>query len=676
MADWLHSELEDFHVPSALSGKLTANGVVPRRLAPIFRDEHELAAASDLGEEIRSALAASQFLIVLCTPDAARSKWTNAEVDAFKRCRPDGCVLAVIASGEPFASEIPGREEEECFPPALRARYDKRGRPTGQRAEPLAADMRGGADERRMGFLKLVAGMLGVGLDDLVRRESTRRHRRLAWLTAASLSGMALTSMLAVTAIQARDSARDQRREAEGLVAFMLGDLKEKLEPIGRLDALDGVGAKVLDYYRRQNAADVPDNALVQRSQALSLSAQVAMLRGNLDSAQQLYREALAGTGEAVRREPDDPKRLFDHAQNVFWIGDIARTKGQAAGAESAMREYDRLAERMVALQPDNIRYRMELQNAQTNLGVTLLGQRKFHEATGQFEAALRNIERLAAADPDNGDYQKSSAESRAWYAESLASEGRLDEAIGQVHGQIDLLQSSFGRSGDMEFLQRLVSARRSLGNLYLAQGNAAEAEREFQVASNASRTLLQRDQSNSRWRFYDALVELDLARSSLASGQIAGARGQAGAACTKLEALTRRDPRDQRWRATFVDCLIVRSRLALLSRDAGAARLTARRAVDVAATVKSPDPQSDLFAQAAAYRMLGEAMAANGDKKAALEAWRSALGLLSSSGPERPSEMAEHARLFRLAGQSAAARGRENHLARLGFRNPEFSRN
>ena len=35
-------------------------------------------------------------------------------------------------------------------------------------------------DGRRIGFLKLVAGMLGVGLDDLVQRETTRRQRRLA----------------------------------------------------------------------------------------------------------------------------------------------------------------------------------------------------------------------------------------------------------------------------------------------------------------------------------------------------------------------------------------------------------------------------------------------------------------------------------------------------------------
>ena len=51
-ADWLHSELEAFRVPRALQGRITANGILPKRLAPVFRDRHELAAAHDLNDEI------------------------------------------------------------------------------------------------------------------------------------------------------------------------------------------------------------------------------------------------------------------------------------------------------------------------------------------------------------------------------------------------------------------------------------------------------------------------------------------------------------------------------------------------------------------------------------------------------------------------------------------------
>src|SRR3982751_1693643 len=87
LADWLHRQLEEFRVPHSLAGKLTANGVIPRRLAPIFRDQHELSAGDDLGEEIREALDCSQYLIVLCSPDAAKSRWTNAEIEAFKKTR-------------------------------------------------------------------------------------------------------------------------------------------------------------------------------------------------------------------------------------------------------------------------------------------------------------------------------------------------------------------------------------------------------------------------------------------------------------------------------------------------------------------------------------------------------------------------------------------------------------
>ena len=95
-----------------------------------------------------------------------------------------------------------------------------------------------------------------------------------------------------------------------------------------------------------------PTPRLLQRSRALSLTAEVSYQRGNLDTAMRLYREAMAGTDEAIRRNPQDPQRLFDHAQNVFWVGDIALRRGDQRGAETAAREYKRLALSMVALDP------------------------------------------------------------------------------------------------------------------------------------------------------------------------------------------------------------------------------------------------------------------------------------------------------------------------------------
>ena len=55
VADWLHDSLERFRTPASLAGRLTANGVIPGRLTPIFRDRHELPASDNLAGGIRDA---------------------------------------------------------------------------------------------------------------------------------------------------------------------------------------------------------------------------------------------------------------------------------------------------------------------------------------------------------------------------------------------------------------------------------------------------------------------------------------------------------------------------------------------------------------------------------------------------------------------------------------------
>ena len=673
LADWLHCELERFRVPRSLAGRLTANGVIPKRLTPIFRDQHDLSAADDLSEEIESALAASQYLIVLCSPASANSRWTNAEIESFKHTRPEGCVFAVVVAGEPFASDIPGREGEECFPPALRHKYDRRGRPTAKRAEPLAADLREGGEGRRLGFLKLVAGMLGVGLDELVQRETTRRHRQLAWLAAASLAGMAVTSTLAVTAIQARDAARDQRREAEGLIGFMLGDLRDKLEPIGRLDALDGVGSRVLAYYQKQDKAVLSDAALSQRSRALSLMAEVTTARGDSDGAFKLYREAMSGTAEAVRRDPDDPQRLFEHAQNVFYYGQLSNRRGDRASAESAMREYKRLAMRMVSLAPDNMKWRMEVQYADTNLGFVFYSQRRFAEAENQFEQALKMIEAFAAVDPKNADYQKSVSESLAWLADSEMSQGKLAEATVIRERQVALLNRLTSRSDDVDYYERLVPAEFYLGDSYMMLGKNELALKHYRAAVDQGSRLIAVEPDNSLWLEFTYKGELRLADALIAATRRDEAALQTQTACNIIQRLLAKDAQMPIWQSGLRDCWIMRSRLALAANSNGEALQYAERAVVVAKSIKGSDPGADAFALAKGYRLLGEAKHAVNDDAGAAAAWRSAAAALPHNIAERPSEMFERALALRRVGANAEPQQLESRLKAIGYRNPEL---
>jgi tetratricopeptide (TPR) repeat protein len=666
LADWLHRELEKFRVPAALAGKLTANGVVPRRLVPIFRDQHDLPAGDDLAVEIEAALAASQFLVVLCSPIAAKSRWMNLEIESFKRTRPEGCVLAAVAAGEPFASDIPGREDEECFPPALRFKYDRRGHRTTRRAEPLAADFRDTGEGRRLAFLKLVAGMLGVGLDDLVQRETTRHHRQLAWVAAASLAGMAATSTLAVAAFQSRNEARDQRREAEGLVEFMVGDLRAKLEPIGRLDALDGVGSRVLAYYQKQDASDLSDAALLQRSRALNLMAEVAYMRGNMAEADALYRQAMAGTAEAIRRSPDDAQRVFDHAQNVFWLGEIARFRGNADQALADYSEYKRLGDQLAAMQPDNLKWRMEALYGLEDVGIALYNKRRFGEAARQFAAALGPMQNLASVDPDNRTYQSELPKVFAWLAEAQGALGNLPAAINARERQIALLSGAIARGAtDVGFRSQLITAHQGLGNLLVTHGDTPRGIEEMRAAVDQAHRLIPIEPTNQVWKSMMAGAQLDLANALLSTGDVDEAAEQTQSACALVAALGGRDSVSPKRRA----CLTMRSRLALQSGAAAQALSFARQALVAAQTERREDPVQSRYLIADAYRLLGDAYQRNGDTKAAEAAWQAALASVPRNIVEKPREADDHALILERLGRAAAAKQLVLKLNAIGYR-------
>lgn len=674
-AGWLHDALEKFRTPSSLAGRLTHNGAIPKRLSPIFRDRHELAASADLGAGIRDALDSSRFLIVLCSPAAAASRWVNAEIDMFKRHRPDGCVLAAIVAGEPFASDVPGREAEECLPPALRHRYDRRGRPTTRRAEPLAADLREDRDGKRLGLLKLISGLLGVGLDELVRRETLRRQRRLAFLAAGSLAGMAVTSTLAVVAFDARDDAREQRREAEGLVGFMLGDLKDKLQPIGRLDALDAVGSQALAYFAKQDKSELSDAALAQRARALTLIGEIANTRGDLDGAIKRYREALASTAESMRRDPDNPQRLFDHAQSVYWVGYIAYQRGQLEEAAGRFREYKQLAQQMVALDPGRNEYRRELISANTNLGTVLIEQRRYGEAVPVYQESLRVAEALAAAEPRNAAYQNQASKNLAWLADAYEYSGALEQALAARERELRLLASlELADPGDMLVQRAIMTARRSIGRLLASRGDIKEGLRESLAGVAISDHLFRVEPENTEWLQANAVGRFDLADLQLSAGRIAEAASTNRAACDIVDRLVQRDSSVVNWNSRFrVHCLALRARLSLAQGDPATSLALAKDALAAARGSPKPTDRGLLIMLASS---VGSSALVEMGRDAESIAWaRSALRGIPSDLALRPREAVEVATLKLRVGDQAGANDLISRLKRIGYRHPAFLR-
>jgi tetratricopeptide (TPR) repeat protein len=396
---------------------------------------------------------------------------------------------------------------------------------------------------------------------------------------------------------------------------------------------------------------------------------EVAILRGDLDGASRLYQEASAGTAEAIRRNPDDPQRLYDHAQNQFYFADIATRRGQIDRAEAAFREYKRLADRMVELAPDNMKWRMEVQNADANLATVLTQRRRFNEAAAQWAQAYKMIDALATADPDNRDYQQSLVESIAWYADAESDAGHLDSAIALRLRNVDLLTRLVARTQDVNYQYRLILAERALGNLYAFQDKMDLALQHMRTAVGQADRLAQIEPDNAKWLGYGVKAKNDLADFLLRTGATAEARGASEAACSIVARLLSRVGNQPGWRAGLRDCWMLRAQLAQAGGAKAEAVSDSERAVEIAKTVRGTDQVTDRYWLGKAYRLLGDMRRSAGDGVGANAAWRAALAVLPSVSGERPPEMRERVEIYRRLGRDADARPLEGKLAAMGYK-------
>ena len=213
--DWLHKSLETYSIPKGLIGRKTSQGEVPKRLFPVFRDREELPTATELGTMIDGALRDSSHLVVICSPRSAKSQWVNEEVKQFKRLDKSNRILCLIVDGEPNGVDKPEMGLEECFPEAVKYELGEDGELSEERTEPIAADAREGKDGKANALLKIVAGLLGVGFDDLKQRDAVRRQRRMMVLSGISGALALVMGGLAIWAWTQRTEAEAQKGIAE-----------------------------------------------------------------------------------------------------------------------------------------------------------------------------------------------------------------------------------------------------------------------------------------------------------------------------------------------------------------------------------------------------------------------------------------------------------------------------
>src|SRR5258705_7745939 len=499
--NWLQRALEGYRIDKDLVGRQTPAGPVPKTLRPIFRDRDDFSAGHSLTEQTIAALEASQFLLVLCSPNAAQSQYVNEEIRRFKAMGRTARVIPVIVDGEP------GDAKRECFPSALRFRLAASGTLTSEPEEPIAADAREQGDGKEIAKQKAIAGLLGLGLDEVIRRaERARKRKNRFW---AALAGVFL--FLAVAASGSAAYAWQQLKTNEAFLNAMLKRATEIVdEAVAQAEKYNVPRAATLSLLVKaeglfddmaQYGRPTPELRyrkawmLIQFARNYEMLGDTGKQFARADEAQRL----LAGL---AAEKTDDPSYQRDLSVAYEAVGDVLVAQGNLPEALKSFRNALAIAERMAKVVPNNAFFQRELMVPYIKIGGVLLEQGNLPEALKYFRDGLAIMERLVKADPNNVGWQRDLTISYAKIGDVLLAQGNLPEALKYFRDDLAIMERLAKADPNNAGWQRdLTLSYIRIGDVLVAQGNLPEALKSFRDGLAIAERLAKADPTNAAWQ-------------------------------------------------------------------------------------------------------------------------------------------------------------------------------
>lgn len=380
------------------------------------------------------------------------------------------------------------------------------------------------------------------------RRARQRERVRLLALTLIVALAI-IASGLGATAMLAKETAELRRTKAEGLMDFMLGDLADKLRPLGRLDFLDSVSGKTLDYLRDAPGDELSPNGLTLRAKGLQIIGEVSRARG--ESA--LAVDALNRSNLILMRQhqeaPRDIQVLKNLGANAYWVGQIHKDRNNWAAADQAWRQYLVFSDLLHRLEPDNPEWWIEQSYAHNNLGNLAEARGLPAQAVPEFEQSIAlkqaALKRLPGSHAISGEL----ADSYSWLASAKESSGELRPAqdLYAVEMQLVLrLRAQYPADAKWIYYQMRALRHRALNGMAL--GRDAEALRDFDEATRLFASITRQDPNNRTWQAELAILQQERLFLLTRSTPTATLLPELMNAHRTMQTLLAEDPRNALW--------------------------------------------------------------------------------------------------------------------------------
>ena len=506
-----------------------------------------------------------------------------------------------------------------------------------------------------------------------IRDKPKRRLRRVA--VAALVAIFVLGAVKYTLDLRRERTVADQRRsQAENLLGFVLGDLRTKLEPLGRLDVLDDVGDKALDYFASVAETELSDTELQSRAKALTQIGEVRLSQNRFDEALASFEQAYRHSAALATRKAGDGDVLFDRGQAEYWVGYVHWRRLEGEQAQHWLGRYRDTSEALLELDATRGDWVLEVAYAHHNRAVLDLEFGQLAEAHAGFSDEVEVLQRLIESHPDDPTLIEDLADAYSWLGTTAGRRGLLEPSH-EYFRESTTQRAALVEADPENTTRRFWWAQAMVfeAGVAASRGYREESADIYHRAIATLEELVGSDPTNRWWQ--RALAVARVARANLALLHEAPdwAPGQLASTTIALEKLLVDEPDDRLCRRA----LAIAHRLAAKINGEQGRLSTAvarvARAVELTEALHAEAPRDlELLAELAKTLVVaGELQQAAEDNDAASASWNRALGILTepANGSSFPDLLDPFSRVLAHVGRTNESREVAMSLSAAGYR-------
>jgi tetratricopeptide (TPR) repeat protein len=219
--------------------------------------------------------------------------------------------------------------------------------------------------------------------------------------------------------------ANDARDQADGLITFMLHNLRDKLRPIGRLDVLDDVAKKAKEYLDNLPKDLITASRLKQKIAMLVNLGEVQVGQGKLQDALEAYQQGLAISKGLAEQDQSNPVWQADLSVSYEKVGNVLQAQGKLPEALDLYQQDLAIAKRLAEQDKSNSVWQRDLVASYARIGGVLVEEGRLPEALDLYQQSLAMAERLAEQDKSDSDSQNYLAASYERVGDVLVTQGK-----------------------------------------------------------------------------------------------------------------------------------------------------------------------------------------------------------------------------------------------------------